>query len=107
MQQEEDHVVALRKAFPRVWIRADGAFRDEDVGIVWSPGNMEREDSRSPDAGVNTDAFNGLCCFVGANYGRTAPALRLSQLSTLVDYISEVNRRAQRSRRPDKEAGDA
>lgn len=89
--KEAEHIVALRKSFPGVWIREDGAFRDDDIGLHWSPGDVEREDCKSLHPNTVANGFAGLCCFVGNSHGGRAPALRLSQLQTLSAYIKAVS----------------
>lgn len=95
---EAEHVIALRRAFPGVWIRDDFAFRDDANGIAWEPGDVEKKDDFS--RGIN----GGLCYFGGAPASGRGPRLRLSQLSALVDYISTVNR-VKPAIRPDKAEG--
>lgn len=37
-----DPASALRRAFPGIWIREDGAFRAEEFGVMWEPGDVAR-----------------------------------------------------------------
>lgn len=83
-----DPEVALRKAFPGIWIREDGAFRTEEFGVAWEPGDVEAD---APDHPHAVRSIGGLCAFVGSDYGRGAPRLKLSQLWALTDYIEYVS----------------
>lgn len=90
---EAEHTSALRKAFPGVWIREDGAFQHDTTGIRWMPGDVERQDDWE-----HSMFDQGGLCYVGGppSSGRGA-MLKLSQLSALTDYIATENRRAKRS----------
>jgi hypothetical protein len=83
---EPAHLVALRAAFPGVWVRSDGAFRHDETGIHWEPGDVERAD---PDLGATLKSYGrGLVRF-GVNEAQNrCAALRLSQLRALTDYIA-------------------
>lgn len=89
---EAEHITALRKAFPGVWIREDGAFRDDHIGIFWAPGDVEKTDERLLHGAQHSGAYDGLCCFVGPGSGARGPALRLSQIRVLAEYIDATSR---------------
>lgn len=79
-----DPTLALRQAFPGIWIREDGAFRDDDNGIAWSPGDVEKQDDHL--SGMLPSG--GLCYFGGPPAMGRGPRLKLSQMWALCDYIA-------------------
>lgn len=92
-QGEPAHLTGLRDAFPGVWVREDGAFRSDEFGVAWSPGNVE-----GISGAPNEVARGGLVRFFGMqNYrGSPMPELKLTQLRALTEYVAAESRVAPR-----------
>jgi hypothetical protein len=84
---EPNYLTALRKAFPGVWVREDGAFRYEaDLNISWGPGDVEADHTKRERGMIPAD---GLLYLTGA-YQNPVAALKLSQLQAITAYIENV-----------------
>jgi hypothetical protein len=88
---EPKHLTDLRAAFPGVWVREDGAFRSEDFGVDWAPGDVESTSSSPAE-----HPYGGPVRFVPIEKfrGRPLPELKLSQLVALTNYVTQESQRS-------------
>ena len=102
---DERELKNLRDAFPGIWVREDGAFRSEEFGVSWSPGDVEGERCQPGQF-----SSGGLVMFGELRQFRGNPPceLKLSQIQALADYITAIDSSLAAARiRAEREVGQA
>lgn len=94
-QGEPEHLLALRAAFPNMWVRSDGSIHCDEFGIWWNPGDVEAVTSRAQrNEETGEIDSGGLVHIGGQDYGRGRAKLRLSQILALGAYIKAESEKA-------------